>query len=44
MQAREILVVTYTVAATKELRGRIRDKVRAALEAFQGRRNQTTSL
>ena len=36
LQAREILVVTYTVAATKELRGRIRDKVRAALEAFRG--------
>ena len=36
LQAREILVVTYTVAATKELRGRVRDKVRAALEAFKG--------
>lgn len=30
----EILVVTFTVAATKELRGRIRQKLREALDAF----------
>jgi exodeoxyribonuclease V beta subunit len=32
----EILVVTFTNAATKELRGRIRQKVREAIEAFAG--------
>ncbi len=36
LTAGEILVVTYTVAATSELRGRIRRKVREALEAFSG--------
>ncbi len=36
MTAGEILVVTYTVAATKELRGRIRQKIREALDAFSG--------
>lgn len=30
----EILVVTYTVAATEELRGRIRGIIRAAIDAF----------
>jgi len=32
----EILVVTYTVAATEELRDRIRGKIRAALDALNG--------
>jgi exodeoxyribonuclease V beta subunit len=32
----EILVVTYTEAATEELRGRIRSRIREALEAFAG--------
>ena len=31
-----ILVVTYTVAATEELRGRIRTRLRDALEVFNG--------
>ena len=30
----DILVVTYTVAATEELRDRIRRKIREALEAY----------
>jgi len=30
----EILVVTYTVAATEELRDRIRGTIRAAIDAF----------
>lgn len=34
LQVREILVVTYTEAATGELRGRIRERVRAALKCF----------
>jgi len=33
----EILVVTYTVAATKELRDRIRKTIRAALDAINGK-------
>ena len=32
----EILVVTYTVAATEELRDRIRGKIRAALDVLNG--------
>jgi exodeoxyribonuclease V beta subunit len=32
----QILVVTFTRAATSELRGRIRDKVEQALQAFRG--------
>jgi exodeoxyribonuclease V beta subunit len=32
----QILVVTYTEAATKELRGRIRSRIREALEVFSG--------
>ncbi|HQQ64219.1 MAG TPA: exodeoxyribonuclease V subunit beta [Pseudomonadales bacterium] len=32
----QILVVTFTRAATSELRGRIRDKVELALQAFRG--------
>ena len=34
LRVSEILVVTYTEAATAELRGRIREKVRAALKCF----------
>src|SRR5512143_331788 len=30
----DILMVTYTVAATEELRDRVRKKIREALEAF----------
>ena len=37
MAPAEILVVTYTVAATEELRDRIRKKIRAALDALSGR-------
>jgi exodeoxyribonuclease V beta subunit len=33
----QILVVTYTEAATQELRGRIRSRIREALEVMQGR-------
>ncbi len=33
----QILVVTFTVAATEELRGRIRGRLKEALEAFEGR-------
>jgi exodeoxyribonuclease V beta subunit len=32
----EILVVTYTEAATEELRGRIRSRIREALDVFSG--------
>ncbi len=32
----QILVVTYTEAATEELRGRIRGRIREALEVFSG--------
>ncbi len=32
----QILVVTYTEAATKELRGRIRSRIKEALEVFEG--------
>ncbi len=34
LTVKDILVVTYTVAATEELRDRIRTKIRDALEAF----------
>ncbi len=33
----QILVVTYTEAATEELRGRIRDRIREALHVFAGK-------
>jgi exodeoxyribonuclease V beta subunit len=33
-RVQEILIVTYTKAATEELRGRIRKRLRAALDAF----------
>ncbi len=36
MAPSEILVMTYTVAATEELRDRIRGKIRAALDALSG--------
>ena len=36
MAPSEILVMTYTVAATEELRDRIRRKIRAALDALAG--------
>jgi exodeoxyribonuclease V beta subunit len=36
LSASEILVVTYTVAATEELRDRIRRTIRAAIDAFAG--------
>ncbi len=32
----QILVVTYTEAATEELRGRIRNRIREALDVFEG--------
>ena len=32
----QILVVTYTEAATEELRGRVRDRIRETLELFEG--------
>jgi len=35
-RVRDILIVTYTRAATEELRGRIRKRLRAAREAFAG--------
>jgi len=34
-RVQEILIVTYTTAATEELRGRIRKRLRAALDAFR---------
>ena len=34
LSVQEILVVTYTVAATEELRNRIRGRIRAAVAAF----------
>jgi len=36
LSAKDVLVVTYTVAATKELRSRIRQKIRDTLDAFSG--------
>ena len=37
----QILVVTYTEAATEELRGRIRSRIREALEVFAGGETKT---
>ena len=37
LSVREILTVTYTVAATEELRGRIRQTLTDALKAFRDR-------
>ena len=34
-RVQDILIVTYTRAATEELRGRIRKRLRAAREAFE---------
>lgn len=39
LHVREILVVTYTVPATDELKTRIREKIRAALAAFESGRS-----
>ena len=36
LRPEEILVVTYTEAATKELRGRIRGRIREALDVIEG--------
>jgi len=40
----EILVVTYTVAATEELRDRIRGKIREALDVLAGKRTEEKFL
>src|SRR5512138_1033986 len=40
----EILVVTFTEAATKELKGRIRSRLREALEAFSARESRDPFL
>jgi len=37
LQPREILVVTFTEAATQDLRKRIREKLQDALQAFEGK-------
>lgn len=36
LEPKQILVVTYTEAATKELRGRIRNRIREALDVVEG--------
>jgi exodeoxyribonuclease V beta subunit len=36
LEPKQILVVTFTEAATKELRGRIRQRIREALDVFDG--------
>ena len=40
----EILVVTFTKAATEELKGRIRAKIQATIEAFETGRSDDTML
>ncbi|NTW82403.1 MAG: exodeoxyribonuclease V subunit beta [Chlorobiaceae bacterium] len=40
----QILVVTYTEAATQELRGRIRSRIREALEVMEGRNTSDAFL
>jgi exodeoxyribonuclease V beta subunit len=40
----QILVVTYTEAATQELRGRIRNRIREALEVMDGRKSTDAFL
>lgn len=40
----QILVVTYTEAATQELRGRIRSRIREALEVMEGRETSDAFL
>src|ERR1035437_3231824 len=40
----QILVVTYTEAATKELRGRIRSRIREALSVIDGNRTDDPFL
>ncbi len=44
LSVNEILVVTFTVPATEELRDRIRGKLREALEAFSGGRTEDAFL
>ena len=44
LSVNEILVVTFTVPATEELRGRIRGKLREAREAFSGARTEDVFL
>ena len=44
LSVREILVVTYTVAATEELRHRIRQTLAKALQAFTSRRSDDPFL
>jgi len=44
LHVREILVVTYTVPATDELKTRIREKIRAALGAFESGRSDDPFL
>ena len=44
LRPEQILVVTYTEAATKELRARIRSRIREALEAMQGERTEDAFL
>ena len=41
---KDILVVTYTVAATEELRDRVRKKIREALDAFSGGESKDSFL
>ncbi len=44
LEVQQILVVTFTEAATAELRDRIRQRLRAALEAFQRGRSEDVFL
>ncbi|NVM26763.1 MAG: UvrD-helicase domain-containing protein, partial [Desulfobacterales bacterium] len=44
LSVNEILVVTFTVPATEELRDRIRTRLREALEAFSGVRIEAAFL
>ena len=44
LSANQILVVTFTEAATGELRDRIRSRIRAAIEVFSGQKNDDAFL
>jgi exodeoxyribonuclease V beta subunit len=44
LQPEQILVVTYTEAATQELRGRIRSRIREAIEVMDGRKSTDAFL
>jgi exodeoxyribonuclease V beta subunit len=44
LQPEEILVVTYTEAATKELRARIRNRIREALDVMRGAATEDSFL